>query len=806
MGRERYAAQRHAAAGEATLARQQAAIAALGLEAVRQSDLDALLAEATRCIADTLPADCCAVFELLPDRTALFRRASSDAAAQRVVISAGRFSQAGYTLTVGAPVVSTDLGTERRFDAAAARSVGLRCGITAIIHGRTRPFGVLGAFDRGPRGYSADDVSFVEAAASLLSASVARYEAEERHRKVVEVAQEVIWVHCEGRIVFANPFAARLLGLEGAAAMLGREAIQFVHPDDRERARQRVRRILDTGEPAPPADFRLLGADGQQFVVEMHSMLFLHEGVPSILSVGRDLTARRRAERALRDSEQRFRDFAEAASDWHWETGPDHRHTYTSPRVAELTGAPPGYFIGRTRVELFAPEESPERILAHQADLDAHRPFRNFTCAVTRPGGAVRYVRVSGKPVFDAQGAFRGYRGISTDVTAEREAERRLRDLEKLQAIGQIAGGVAHDFNNLLAVVIGCSELLLDLVGPDDQTLRPPLSQIEAAGLRGAALCRRLLALSRRQAPQLRALDLNRVVMDVEPTLRRMLDATIEVRTVLADELWTVLADTSELESALINLAINARDAMPGGGALTIETHNAELAAIQDADGAVLRPGAYAAIAVADTGTGMAAEVRRRAFDPFFTTKPAGRGSGLGLSTVRAFVRQVGGDVTIDSAVGVGTTITILLPRTTAEALAAVEPDPPPAASRGETILLVEDDPTVRAVVTRTLVRFGYRVREAGDGRTALELLQGGGPVDLVLADIVLPGGIDGWQMAQSLWRAWPRLPVLFTTGYADSTIFERALLDPRVRVLAKPFRQRELRAAVEEALRSGRG
>jgi CheY-like chemotaxis protein len=366
-----------------------------------------------------------------------------------------------------------------------------------------------------------------------------------------------------------------------------------------------------------------------------------------------------------------------------------------------------------------------------------------------------------------------------------------------MEAVGQLTGGVAHDFNNLLVVVIGNAELLLERLDPADGSLRLLASQIEQAGVRGAALTQRLLAFSRRQALKPQSVDMNRLVREMEPLLRRTLGEMIEIQTVLPDGTWTTLVDAGQTESALLNLAVNARDAMPRGGRIVIETANVRLDEVHAARAGDLRAGDYVMLAVSDTGTGMAPQIRDRAFEPFFTTKDVGKGSGLGLSMVYGFVRQSGGHATIHSEEGHGTTVKLHLPRAASpEDRAGAASDGPEELARGETVLLVEDDDAVRRTVRLRLDELGYTVIEAPNGAVAAAIVRAGTAVDIVLTDMVMPGG-DGWDLAQVLWQDRPNLPILLMTGYADNAILRKVREDRRVLVLSKPFRRRDLAAGL---------
>jgi signal transduction histidine kinase/ActR/RegA family two-component response regulator len=392
--------------------------------------------------------------------------------------------------------------------------------------------------------------------------------------------------------------------------------------------------------------------------------------------------------------------------------------------------------------------------------------------------------------------------------TMQRETEERhrvedaLRQSQKMEAVGQLTGGVAHDFNNLLTIMLGNIEAAIATAPQDARDLRRFLASVERAGQRAAHLTHRLLAFSRRQPLVPRNLDINKLVAGMSELLQRTLGEAISIETVFGARIWLVHADSNELESAMLNLVINARDAMPNGGKLTIETANFYLDDDYAATDPEVRPGQYVMLAITDTGIGMSEEVRGRAFDPFFTTKPTGQGSGLGLSMVYGFAKQSGGNVRIYSEPGQGATVKLYLPRIIGE-----EEQLPmtagPGAERGargrEVILIVEDEPEVRAYAARVLRLLDYEVLEAGDANAALAIL-GTQQVDLLFTDIGLPG-VSGRELADKGRSLRSTLKVLFTTGYARNAIIHNGIVDPDVNFIPKPFRSDALARKIRQVL-----
>jgi len=397
---------------------------------------------------------------------------------------------------------------------------------------------------------------------------------------------------------------------------------------------------------------------------------------------------------------------------------------------------------------------------------------------------------------------------VARDVTERRLAEDQLRQAQKMEAIGHLTGGVAHDFNNILAIILGNLELLEEQLNQRAQ--QDLLRRALDAADRGALLTQRLLAFSRQQPLQARPTDLNRLVAGMIDLLRRTLGETIQIQTVLAGDLGQTLVDPGQFENALLNLALNARDAMPQGGRLTLRTANRQLDADYAAANEGVKPGDYVMLSVNDSGIGMTPEVLECAFEPFFTTKEVGKGSGLGLSMVYGLINQSGGHVKIESQVGQGTTVRLYLPRTqtaVAEAREQREPAEPVQQGKAEMILVVEDDASVRQLAVRMLNNLGYSTVEARSAKDALQALERQPQIVLLFTDVVLPGDMNGAQLARTAQRLWPDLKVLYTSGYAEDALAHHGRLDEGVELLAKPYRKadlaRRLRAVLGEIPRS---
>ncbi len=485
------------------------------------------------------------------------------------------------------------------------------------------------------------------------------------------------------------------------------------------------------------------------------------------------------------------------------EDGDGFRFQEINPATLLLYGKTRAEVIGRRTDEVLGPESG--------AEVD-----RNIKRSLRR-GGAYRYERLHqgrvveaiATPVPSREGEPRRVVVSARDVSERRRLEEQLRQSQKMEALGQLTGGVAHDFNNLLTLVLGGLDTIdRQLVVLPESAPRARIERAKDMALQGVqrarALTARLLAFARRQALAPQPVDPNALVAGISDLLQRTLGEPITLRTILADRVWNAFVDPNQLENALINLALNARDAMPRGGSLVIETGNRTF---DEADVATfaerVEPGDYLSIAVMDTGAGMDADTQARAFDPFFTTKEVGKGTGLGLSQVYGFCRQSGGYAQIESTPGHGATVRMFLPRQSGPSAEHAAPSDAPFAGAGgrESILLVEDDDGVRAFASEALRDLGYRVAEASSGKAALSILDSAHDLNLMLTDVVMPGEYNGRELADEALRRRPGLKVLYMTGYSRDAITWRGRLEPGIHLLAKPFSQEELAAKVRKRL-----
>ena len=607
----------------------------------------------------------------------------------------------------------------------------------------------------------------------------------------------------EHRFVLTNPAYHQLIGHRNVIGMPVREAVPEVEGQG---FFELLDNVFSTGEAFVGRDVKIVLQRTPGGIEETRYLDFVYQPikdesgtVTSIFVEGMDVTDRRATEQALRelnaDLERRVIERAQARGRT-WNLSPDLLGALNSKGYFETSNPAWQTMLGWSEAEVASMSIFE---LLHPDDVEHTRAGFELTL-VGQP--AIRFVnRYRCK---DGSHRYISWVGIQEDgyvyctgrdITVEREAEMELskaqdalRQAQKMEAIGQLTGGIAHDFNNLLTGIIGSLDLVRRRMASDNTADIPRLMDAaSAAALRAAALTHRLLAFGRRQSLDTRPNDVNRIVGGVEDLLQRTMGERIELVCKLAGGLWTASTDANQLESALLNLAINARDAMPDGGRLTIETANVHLDGAYASLHEDMQPGEYVAVSVSDTGIGMAPEVLEKAMDPFFTTKPVGEGTGLGLSVIYGFIKQSRGHLRIYSEVGRGTTVKLFLPRATQNAV-----DLQPVAleiprGRGETILVVEDDATVRSIISDVLQDLGYNVLTASDARIAIPFLQSKKTIDLLISDVILPH-INGRKLAEIARTSRPTLKVLFVSGYSEDAIVRDDLLDASMDMLTKPF------------------
>ena len=748
----------------------------------------------------------------------------------------------------------------------------------------------------------------------------------------------IITIDTDGTIRTFNPAAEKLFGYK-AKEIVSRNISMLIPGPHGDIHDSYVKHYIQTGEDTIIGQTREVTAlrrDGHNIQVELSVGEMQSNGEHFFVGFLFDITERKKAEEARRASEQRFRDVAEVGGDWIWETGPDHRYCYFSDQMEKITGLRATELYGKSRKNLSWADGSDPKWQKHFSDLDAQRPFRDFTFTITRLGIDPCHVRISGKPIFDSEGRFQGYRGTGTDISAQLEAEAEIdrktvllqatfdnmmegisvidadgklaafnarfvdlfdlpsgtarfgmpfeqiirfnagrgeygpgeldelvrrqlaptegeprttehtrpngsvieirsnplpdggcvityadvtnrkqveeefRQAQKMEAIGRLTGGMAHEFNNLLTAIGGFAHLTKRWAH-DPERVEEWCGDIISAADQAASLTSQLLSFSRKQILEPKIVSIGRVVEDSQSLIRQAMEgemsATFNVTFDIADRHLHVKTDPGQLSQVFLNLAINARDAMPKGGTLSIATHQAELNDVAVAGFDSARPGLYAAISVSDTGSGIDEETKAQIFEPFFTTKEVGEGTGLGLSMVYGMVQQSGGVITVDSEVGVGTTFTIYLPLADpAESVEHEDFGDPALVSRGnETILIAEDELAIRQVARVSLEALGYTVLTADDAFKAIGIFEKhGDAIDLLVTDLNMPG-MNGRQLAHELVGKKPGLKVIFVTGFDPSAFAASGLRASDAPLLRKPFDPDELGETVRRLLDASR-
>src|SRR5215469_12423687 len=746
---------------------------------------------------------------------------------------------------------------------------------------------------------------------------------DEMYRRIVEAVPEGIWVvDPQGLTIFNNRRMAEILGV-GYESMPGQSCFNWVFPDELADAQQLFARTL--GGDLRPFDFRLRRADGSPIWVSISAMPVYDDAGTTVglLGLFADITERRQAEAALRESEERFRNMADSAPVLIWLTAPDKVLSFFNKTWLDFVGRTLEQELNNGWVRNVHPDDLDQCFETYSAAFNARERF-HIECRLRRADGEYRWMLRTGIPRFAADGSFAGYigtdiditdlqseerfrelaenidqvfwmldlatnqvlyvspafekvwgcssvsmyqnrdglveavhaedrdryvsfldkmraepieesyrivrpdgsvrwihdraflvsdpegkpyrvAGIAEDVTAQRELEEQLRQAHKMEAIGRLAGGIAHDFNNLLMIISGYSQMLLD-GAHSEETRRERLEWILGAANRASILTRQLLAFSRRQVLQPRLVQVNRLLANMEALLRRIIGEHITIETALDPALSCIKMDPNQLEQVVLNLAANARDAMPKAGVFRIETSMAE-APDKPGEDSPCGTGRWVRLRIRDTGYGMDHRTRERAFEPYFTTKGLGKGTGLGLSTVYGIVRQNQGRIHVSSEPGQGTVFDLYFP---AVAEREAERELPASGARkaeaAATILVAEDEPAVRVLVTQTLEQLGYTVLEATDGYEALGIIERlKGEIDLLLTDVIMPL-MNGHELAKRLESIRPATKVLYMSGYTDEVLAFHGIAPPEIDFIQKPFTASELAGKVEMMLSTNRG
>ena len=614
---------------------------------------------------------------------------------------------------------------------------------------------------------------------------------------VASSADAIIGKTLQGIVTSWNAAAERIFGYS-ESEMVGQSIFRLV-PEELHQAERDLLASIARGERVDFTDTVRVRKDGSRIYIALTvSPIWDSSGsVIGASSIKRDISDRKRAQDELERREERYRALVQATTSLVWTADPEGRFIGGQDYAGQSGGQPPGSGWMDT---IHADDREQARTSWRQAR--AKREIWEFRGRLwSESHQAHRHFVARAVPVLDSGGAIREWVGTVTDAEDRWLAEERLRHADRMESVGRLAGGVAHEANNQMTVILGAAEFLARAIR--DEVVKVDLEHIRRAARRTAAITQQLLAFSRRQVLQPELVDLNAVVTTIEPILQRAIGELSRVELRLADDLGPVKADPGQLDQVLLNLALNARDAMPDGGTLTIQTSSVtvteEHAVGKDLE--PIAPGSYATLVVTDTGTGMSREALTHIFEPFYTTKGVGEGTGLGLATVYGIVKQSGGFITVSSEMAHGSSFQIHLPlagdKRGSERVAA------PGISSGgpETVLVAEDEPSVRAIIARSLREYGYSLVEARDGRQALEMAETApAPPDLVIADVVMPG-LGGKALAQALQSRWPGIPVLFISGYAGVDAVRRGLLDEGAEFMQKPLEPEAVAKKVRQIL-----
>jgi len=910
-------------------ARQQEAVAHLGQQALAGAPVAELSDAAVALAARALELEFASLLELRPESRTLLLRAGLGwraGAVGRTILPADADSHEGYVLRSNGQVVVEDLTSERRFGSSPLLTPhGVVSSLSVLVHGKDRPFGILGAHTPHRREFTIHDAHFLQAIANVLATAIdrARTEAalrssEEHFRSLIENASDIVTVVGDNGVFrYASPSVERVLGY-GPSELLERNAFDYVHPDDMALVTEALARAIQRpGTPqaaqfrfrARDGSWRLLDAVGQAraehsgsahlivnardvterqrqeralrenkerlrtviagaplvlFALDRHGVFTMVEGrgldalgvrpallvgrsafelyadlphaladvrralagetfssvvdvfgvvfetwyspvrdgdgpVAGVIGVGTDITERRRAEEALRHSEESHRALVQHASYAIYRSTPDGRFLTVNPAlVAMLEYESAEQLLGvDLATDVYADPTERARILARfEQSGDA---LDGVEVTWKRRNGQSILVRLAGRAVRRADGSIECFETIAEDVTERRALEEQLRQSQKLEAIGQLTGGIAHDFNNLLTIILANAQLLAKAIPATLEHAHADLRDVTSAALRGRVMVKELLGFARRSRLELQPVSLDGLVRDLSGFLRRILPADVEIVTHEGADLPDVRADVHAVEQIVFNLATNARDAMPDGGVLRIETSQVHLAEEQRQTCGAARAGAHVCLAVDDTGVGMDAATRARMFEPFFTTKAPGKGTGLGLATVYGLVKQHGGGIEVDSEPGKGTRFRIYFPLAEAAAAPArPQPGEPEARGGSETVLVVEDDDQLRRSAKRILEDAGYQVVTAADGLEALEALRQTAGVRLVFSDLVMPR-LGGRALYDAARREGVTVPFLFASGYSDPD--RAASLDPALPLVHKPWMPTDLLGRIRAIL-----
>ena len=635
-----------------------------------------------------------------------------------------------------------------------------------------------------------------------------RYQAEQRLATVLKAGRMGTWVwDLEANISFFNQEEFELIGMEPSEGPISTEAFyERVHPDDRKELRHRVIEAADNNRPFEH-EFRIVRPNGDVCWIAGRGQIVSDGGVDrptQMFGVNYDISEHKHHEEELEKANYLLETVLNSIPQGVFWKDRNSIYLGSNDLVAEMAGfRDAAEVVGKSDFELpgLSREQAESYIKKDREVMETGVPQSGIVYTSRHPDGRQIWMETSKVPLRDPRGEIIGVLGTWTDITEKRRLEEQLRQSQKMEAFGQLAAGVAHDFNNLLTVITGYSDILLMKL-PENDPLRTAVVSIGDAADRAAALTRQLLAFSRLTVLEPRVTDLNGIIEQMDQILRRLIGEKVEFISSFAEGLWPVKVDQNQIGQVVLNLVINARDAMPNGGTLTIESRNK---VIKDSR-TDIKPGRYVMLAVSDTGSGIPESDLARIFEPFFTTKGPGKGTGLGLAVVHGIVKQSAGGIEVESEPGSGSTLKIYLPATDEDRDLLPIQELSDSLEGDETILLVEDEPAVRAFAIAALTERGYNVLEAASGHEAMEIAERrGNEIDLLLTDVVMPG-IDGHQLAQKLSARFPRMKMLFVSGYTNDIGMRQRILTDRTAFLPKPYSPTALAAKVRSVLDNSEG